>query len=468
LYVSPLQALRVQDESPATPKGVGILVIVGIVVFIFIFSRWLLEDWRYSLWFIVGMLFIFSILAGIAMGFMRFTKRHFPFAWGFPARQSLLNLFRPQNQTLTLVLAIGMGMFLISTLYFTKDILLAQASLDTGSNSANMILLDVQEEQKEGIAKTIRDKELSVLEDIPIVTMRVQNINGRSVNAIRQDTTSKVNRWILSHEFRVTYRDSLIASEIVEAGVWIPSSSGNSPIPISVSDNFAEDAKVQVGDEIDFNVQGVLLKTIIGSIRTVDWSRMQMNFSIVFPEGVLEKAPQFRVLTTRVPDEKVSAALQKDLVKGFPNVSILDMRQLLFVVEGLLGKISWLINFMALFSILTGVIVLLGAVRTSKYQRMKESVLLRTLGARNRQILKIFALEYLFLGVLAGIAGMVLAVFASVLLARLVFDAPFIPSLFPFLVLFPGIVILVLAIGLGNSLRIIKSPPLEVLRKEVR
>jgi putative ABC transport system permease protein len=468
LYISPLQALRVQDEGSSKSGRAGLLVLLGIFLFVFIFSFWLLKDWRYSLAFVGGIIITFSILAGVAKLFMKAIKKYFPSSWGFPARQSLLNLFRPQNQTLTLVLAIGVGTFLISTLYFTKDVLLAQTSLETNSNSLNMILLDVQTEQKEAITKTITRNNLPVLDDIPIVTMRVQSLAGISVNTIRKDTASSVNGWILDHEFRVTYRDSLIASEILDQGKWTTEVEKSDLVPISVSDNFSKDANVKVGDKISFNVQGVLLNTVVGSIRTVDWSRMQLNFSIVFPKGVLEDAPQFRVLTTNVPNEEASAALQTELVRKFPNVSIIDLRQVLSVIEGLLNKISWIINFMAFFSILTGIIVLLGAVRTSKYQRIKESVLLRTIGAKSIQILKILALEYMYLGVLGALSGILLSTISSQLLAWLVFDSPFIPSMFPFLVLFPGITLLVMIIGLANSISVIKSPPLEVLRKEGR
>jgi putative ABC transport system permease protein len=296
--------------------------------------------------------------------------------------------------------------------------------------------------------------------------MRVQSIAGRSVNEIRKDSTSQVNGWVLNHEFRTTYRDSLIASEIIQSGSWTAEGSNLNPVPVSISENFAEDAKVKVGDQLVFNVQGVLQDAVVGSIRKVDWSRMQLNFSLVFPKGVFEKAPQFHVLTTKVPDEEKSAALQQELVKKFPNVSIIDLRQVLSVIEMLLGKISWIINFMAFFSIMTGVIVLLGAIRTSKYQRTRESVLLRTLGAKGQQILTITALEYIYLGILGGLSGVVLSLVSSQLLAWLVFESPFVPSLVPFLIIFPGIVVLVLVIGLSNSLGVIRKPPLEVLRKE--
>lgn len=346
--------------------------------------------------------------------------------------------------------------------------LLDQATFESQAGSPNLIMLDIQSDQQQDVLETMNRNDFPVMDDIPIVTMRVHSIKDRTVNEIKEDTTRSINRWILNHEFRVTYRDSIVASETLEQGEWTPEVSNTTLVPISISDNFAEDALVTVGDKLTFNVQGVLLNTIVGSVRKVDWSRMQLNFSIVFPKGVLEEAPQFRVLTTNVPNEGSSARLQQQMVRDFPNVTIIDLRQVLTVIEGLLDKIAWLINFMAFFSILTGIIVLLGAVRTSKFQRIKESVLLRTIGARSSQILKILALEYMFLGILGALSGILLSLVSSQLLAWQVFETPFVPSLFPFLVLFPGITLLVMFIGLINSISVIKSPPLEVLRKESR
>jgi putative ABC transport system permease protein len=364
-------------------------------------------------------------------------------------------------------LAIGIGTFLISTLYFTKDFLLAKASFETNEQSPNLILFDVQTEQREDVANTILPKGLPVINNIPIVTMRLEKIKDRPVNDIRLDTTTRVNKWILSHEFRTTYRDSMIGSEKLLEGEWIPNVNPNDgAIPISLADNVANDALVTLGDTLIFNVQGKSMTTVVGNIRQVDWARMQLNFSIVFPKGVLEDAPQFHVLTTNAPDKKASANLQRELVRKFPNVSIIDLRQVVTLVENILDKISWVITFMAFFSILTGIIVLIGSVRNSKYQRIRESVLLRTLGAQSKQILKINALEYLFLGVLGSGVGVLLSLVSSFLLAYFIFDTPFIPSWVPFLVVLPGITLLVMFIGLFNSKGVLDSPPLEVLRKE--
>jgi len=466
-YVSPLEVLRGTDENLVKPRKARFFTLAAILLFIFLFSFWLLKEALFGLVFTLGILITFSVMAGIASLFMQAIKKYFPTNWGFTERQSLLNLFRPNNQTMVLILAIGLGTFLISTLYFTKDILLAKTAIENNSESANIILMDVQNQQKDAVVNTVLTKGLEVIDNIPIVTMRMHRIKEKLVNDIRKDTTSTMNQWILNHEFRVTYRDSLLPSEELLEGAWVQEIKQGEPILISISDNIARDADLKIGDLVVFNVQGVLMKTTIGSIRKVDWGSMQLNFSVVFPTGVLENAPQFNVLTTYVPNEASSANLQRDLVMKFPNITVLDLRQVYNIIQDILDKISWIINFMAFFSILTGIIVLIGSVRNSKYQRIKESVLLRTLGAKSKQILKITALEYVYLGMLGSLVGILLSLMSSQLLATLLFKEPFVPSAVPFLIFLPGITVLVLIIGLSNIRSVLKSPPLEVLRREV-
>ena len=466
-YVSPLEVLRGAEDNLQKPKKARILVSIAILLFIFLFSFWILKSALNGIIFTIGIFITFAIMAGVANLFIKGIKTFFPSSWGFTKRQSLLNLFRPNNQTMVLVLAIGLGTFLISTLYFTKDILLAKTSLENKKTDANIILMDVQKAQTAALLNTFKSNNLEVIDNIPIITMRMEKIKGKTVNEIRKDTLIKMRKWMLNREFRVSYRNHLVATEELIEGEFIGKAEKGNPIYVSIADNMAKDANLKLGDSVTFNIQGVLMETIIGSIRKVDWSSMKVNFMILFPEGVIEKAPQFNVITTYVATEERSADLQRDVVQNFPNVTILDLRQVFTIVEDILDKISWIINFMAFFSILTGFIVLIGSVRNSKYQRIKESVLLRTLGAKSKQILQITALEYVYLGLLGSFTGILLSLVGSQLLATLLFKEPFIPSLIPFLVFLPVITILVVVIGLSNLKSVLQSPPLEVLRKEV-
>src|SRR4030095_10036280 len=137
-----------------------------------------------------------------------------------------------------------------------------------------------------------------------------------------------------------------------------------------------------------------------------------------------------------IPNKETSARFQQLVVRQFPNVSIIDLGLVLSVLDKLLDKVGFVIRFMAGFSIITGLVVLIASVLISKYQRMQESVLLRTLGASRRQIFYITALEYFFLGALAAFTGIFLSLAGSWALAKYIFDASFAPSWWPVVIMF--------------------------------
>jgi len=214
------------------------------------------------------------------------------------------------------------------------------------------------------------------------------------------------------------------------------------------------------------DVQGLPVATRVGSLRKVEWERVQPNFFVVFPAGVLEDAPQFYVMVLKTGSNEESARLQQTVVQKFPNVSAIDLALIVNMIDTILSKVAFVVRFMALFSIFTGLVVLAGAVVTGRYQRIRESVLLRTLGARKRQVLQIMLVEYFFLGMLAALTGLLLAWAASWALAQYVFEAPFVPFLLPSLLALLIVTLLAVTIGMLNSRGIANRPPLEVLRAE--
>ena len=173
--------------------------------------------------------------------------------------------------------------------------------------------------------------------------------------------------------------------------------------------------------QLFFDLHGVPIKTRVASLRTVEWRWIQPNFFVVFPRGVLEDAPTMHVLVLHVKSSEEFARLQCEVVKAFPNVSAIDLTLVLQTVDAILGKISFVIRFLAMFTVLTGFLVLVTALLTGRYQRVQESILLRTLGAARGQILKILLVEYLRLGLLAALTGILLAVPAAWALAEFVF-----------------------------------------------
>lgn len=377
----------------------------------------------------------------------------------------LANLYRPNNQTVLLMLALGLGTFLIMTLFLVERSLLAQVEVAGGDDRPDLILFDIQPGQIDGVEETIKVQGLPVIDQSPIITMRIAEVQGRTIEALRADSTVDVN-WAFTREYRSSYRDHLVDSEEIVAGEFVPSVPTDiRVIPISIEQDLAEtELNVGLGDTLVWDVQGVKMTTVIASIRTVDWQQMRTNFFVVFPDGVLNDAPQMHVLMTRTSTDENTARLQQALVQKYPNVSSIGLGLLLRVFDEIFGRISFIIRFMALFSVLTGLVVLAGAVLVSRYERIEESVLLKTLGASRSQVFKIMLIEYLFLGVFATLTGLLLSVVGSWALMRFVFEATF--ELAPVMMLLSILIVTALTMGIGlfNSRGVYNRPPLEVLR----
>jgi putative ABC transport system permease protein len=298
--------------------------------------------------------------------------------------------------------------------------------------------------------------------------MRLEKVNNITGEVLRKDSTIKMRRGIFDREYRVTFRDSLISSEKITKGKWSGKRDGPSgTVFISLDENFATNNSIKIGDTMLFNVQGSVVSTVVGSFRKIDWGRVQTNFLVLFPTGVLEEAPMFHVLVTRIESKDVSARLQQQMVQRFPNVTIIDLSAVLNIVSNIIDKVGFIIRFMAAFSIFTGLIVLIASVMISKYQRIQESVLLRTLGASRKQIFNITALEYFFLGALAAATGMFLSLSISFLVAKFMFETEFVLKWVPLLIVFVSVCFLTVFIGLINSRAVVTRPPLEILREEV-
>ncbi len=467
--VSPLLTLRSSFENslPSFMDPPRIIVLLLIAIGIGAFAVFQTQNWNQGLGFTAGLVLAAGLLIGLARVLILVARKFFPQSWPYVWRQGLANLYRPNNQTSVLMLSLGLGTFLIMTLHFSQRMLLDQVVWTAGGGRPNMVLFDVQPQQRKGLADLLASHKVPLLQEIPIVTMRLLSVNGRSTQEIRSDPKSDIPRWVLRREYRSTYRNHLVETERLIAGSLngSPNLEG-SPNWVSLEKGIAEDLMVGVGDELVFDISGVPLRTRVGSIRQVNWQRFQPNFFIVFAEGLLEKAPQFFVQVTRIANGEASAGLQRAVVQNFPNVSAIDLSLVLTTVDAVLKRVYFAIRFVALFSIITGLLVLASSVLTSRYQRFRESVLLRTLGATRAQVRNIMLIEYLFLGGVASLAGSLLALGASWGLAHFVFEVVYVPRGEGVLIAVVAVIGLTLLIGMLNSRRICDRPPLEVLRYE--
>jgi len=457
--ISPLNAIRASFENNVTKRDPLLwLVYLLMLLFVLGFTYLQMKSMAQTIAFTASIAIAFLLLVVFSKLLMFLVRKLMPASLSYLWRQGFANLYRPNNQTLMLTVAIGLATTFICTLFFVQGILMDSVTLSASDTQPNMLLFDIQSTQKEELNKLTKSYQLPLMNQVPIITMRIEEINGKKLG---KDST---NNRAFRGELRASYQADLTSAEKIVDGVW--SGKVDSIIYVSLDERYAQSIKVKVKDKIVFNVQGMLIPTVVGSLREVNWSRMQTNFRVVFPTGVLEKAPQFHVLMTKVPTKEISAKYQGAVVRSFPNISVIDLALVLQLLDELLSKIGFVIRFMAGFSMITGWIVLLSAVWTSKNQRIKESILLRTLGASRKQILAINAIEHFFLGALATAAGLILALAGSWLLASFSFEASFNPPLIPILLLFVGVVLLVVITGLWSTRKILNQPPLKILRNE--
>jgi len=376
-------------------------------------------------------------------------------------------LHRPNNRTLLLLLSLGLGTFLMVSLYLVQRNLLTNLISTGGKNQPNAVLFDIQTAQQEPVAALIQSLNLPVLDQMPLVSMRIGSIKGQAVKSNTSNREDRRGNWAFTREYRSTWSDHLRDGEKVIAGTFVPSvTNGTEIIPVSVEEGIAKELGVGLNDEIVFDVQGVPVKTRVASLRTVEWRRIQPNFFVVFPRGSLEDAPAMHVLVTRVNSSEESARMQREVVKAFPNVSIIDLLLVLRTVDSILSKISFVVRFMAMFTVLTGLLVLVGALVTGRYQRVRESVLLRTLGASRGQILKILVVEYFALGFLSALTGILLSIVAAWALSALVFKVAFAVAWVPLAIALLGVPAITVITGLLISRGILNHPPLAILRSE--
>ncbi len=466
--IAPLSALRASfdGERPLRDRLTWMLFAL-IACGIWAFAAATTASKIYGTGFAAGVLGVFAVLLLLARAasasLRRLALNFLPFAW----RQGLANLHRPNNQTAAVTLAIGLGTFLLVTLYSVQTMLVAQVAGRAGPGEPNLVFFDVQRDQRRDLKALLEQQGLSLHDEVPVVTMRLSAVNGRRVEALRADPDSRISRWALRREYRSTYRSGLSDTEKIIAGRWQGKAAADAAeIPVSIEKGIAENLRVGLGDQLDFEIQGVPIAARIASVREVDWQRVQPNFFLVFPEGVLEGAPQFYAVVARADTPQISARAQRAAVERFPNVSMIDLTLILTTLNSILAKVAAAMRFVALFTVVTGLAVLASAVLGSRAQRLRESILLRTLGAPRRQVLATIGAEYLLLGAIAGFAGAALGVGATWGLSLYFFGTPAAIALGPVAAILIIVVAATVLAGAAGCWGIFQRSPLEALRAE--
>jgi putative ABC transport system permease protein len=384
----------------------------------------------------------------------------------FPLRHAVLHLSRPGNQTRVILFAVGLGAFFVVGVRSLQASLLQEFSVQSSEDAPDMFLIDIQRDQAEGVRAFLSDpgNGTAHAQLIPVLRARVTGVTGRVTNLETFDDVRA--RGSLAREYTITYRDHLESNERIVAGAF-PTQPSPDP-EVSVEQGIHERFAINVGDTMRFDILGRTISARVTSVREVDFRDARSGgFMFVFRPGALEQAPQTYIAPLKGPaDPAARARFQHDLVERFPNVSVIDFHEILVTVRDIMSKVTLAISVVGGLVLFSGALILVGAVAMTKFQRIYEAAVLKTLGANTRTIAKMLLFEYGVLGSLAGIVGSLGAIALTWGVSRYALEIPW--------RIFAGehiggvalTAVLVAAIGVLSSLDVLRHKPLATLRAE--
>ena len=471
--ISPLQTLRRDTDATVLrmrwTDAPRIIVNVALVLSVVGIALMRAQNAKQAIWMSGATGAAILALAASAAFLSWAARKGLRSGWPYVVRQGVANLYRPGNQTRAVTLALGFGAFLVSTLYLVQNNLLRRFTTAASEARGNVIFFDIQQDQQPGLDSIVRNSGHEVVQVAPVVTMRIAAINGKKVSDMKPLARGQRGRaqWALRREFRSTYRDKPAASETIVGGKWFSGKTLETVADtgeISLEDGIAKELNVNLRDVITWNVQGVEIPTRITSLRKVVWTRFEPNFFVVFAPPILKAAPKQYLLLAQVKDPAAVTTLQREVVNRFSNISSIDLTAIKRTVDRIVSKVSLAIRFMALFSLAVAIPVLFSAVSATRRARVREGVLLKTLGATRGQIARILLAEYSLLGVLGGLTGMILSIAGGWAVVRYIFKTPFVPPLLPMAGIAALIVGLTLLIGLLAGRDVFRETPITALR----
>jgi putative ABC transport system permease protein len=381
---------------------------------------------------------------------------------GFALSQAVNSLYRPGNQTRIILLAVGLGAFVVLGVQSLQSNLVREFDFTKNQSLPSLFIVDIQRNQVDGLKRILNERANETPQIIPTVRARIAFVNGEL--PVRQSTQMNQQRGQIGREFAVTYRNELEANEKIIAGSWFE----KSDVPeVSVEEQMARRLGVRIGDTITFDISGRKVHTRVSSVRKLDLRNTRTVFIFVFAPGVLEKAPQsFAANVLSKLSETKRQKLQREIVDTFPNAQIFDVADILRVVQSIIGNFVLAISFVGTFVILSGMLILMGSVALTKSQRIYENAILKTLGARRKTLAGILFAEYGLLGFLAGVIGVVFATALSFAVSRYVLDIPWELDITLIIIGISATVVLVSVVGLASSFDVLFRKPLGTLRSK--
>jgi putative ABC transport system permease protein len=413
-----------------------------------------------------GVIAASGVLYGVAMLLSSLARRVIPHMRSYRLRQGIANLYRPGNQTTVMLVAMGVGVLLIMTIYTAEGALRRELMPGMGSSRPNMYMMDIQKDEMPAVSTLVREYSPST-SLVPMVSMRISAVNGEPVDRSNIEKNANRRNWensLRSYEYFASYRDHLNPSEELTAGTFWQGRPQEQEV--SVDERWAGRMNVDVGDYITFDISGLPLDAKVTSMRRIDWAAMQINSILLFSPGMIENAPRMYVGSLNIPDERTRYRFQEKLVAAHPSVTVIDAAQAAQTVSGIAENISLVIQWMAGATLAAGVVILAGCIAAGRFARIRESALFKTLGAGRADLLVILCSEYALLGFLGAIGGVVLSQAVSWPVLYYLFELkPQVPWLFAAAVCVM-VTLLAVVVGLLVGGEVAAKKPLEILREE--
>ena len=463
-HAKPLLLLRQGQLVPRVGVDwirIGVMVAVGAALVLV--ASWQAASLEIGLYVVGGFTVVTFALYLIGRGLILAIQPLQTTSW-FPLRHAVLNLSRPGNQTRVILMAVGLGSFFIMGVQALQTNLLSNFALELRDDAPDMFLIDVQEDQIDGVRGLLQRGVDRVPELIPVLRARVTGVEGQEVQF---DDVPSARRAGLGREYTITYRSHLEENErVIDGEFW---DEQPSPIPeVSIEEGLQEERGLQVGDLIRFDILGRPIEARVTSVRAVDWDDSRSGgFMFLFRPGSLDDAPHSYVAFLQGPSETdARARLQRDIVAEYANVSVIDGLDVIRTFRRVLDYVTTAISVVGAIALFSGGLILVGSVAMTKFQRLYESAILKTLGANTRLLTMMLILEYGVLGTLAGTVGSLGALVLTWVLTRQVFDIAWFAS--------PatnaaGVVVTALVVGIvgvASSIDVLRRKPMTTLRAE--
>ena len=406
-------------------------------------------------------------LVVLARAVVLVARRAPPLPWA-AWRRGVASLRRPGGEPARVVVALGVGVMLLVAVALLQASLGRHLDHERRREAPSFFFVDVQADQREGFARVVTDAGGAAPALTPVVRARLAAIDGVPITreaVERRRARGEDRTWLFTREYVLTWAETAPGGTALTRGRWWSPDEGAARALVSVDEEAARHLGLDLGSRLTVDVQGVPVEAEVLSFRRVDWQEISTNFFMIFSPAAFESAPASWVATARVP-RPAEAAVQQAVVAAFPNVTAVPVRDVLERVTGLLEELATAVRLIAIFTVATGLVVMAGALTATRYQRLYESVVLRTLGATRGAVARAFAVEYACLGAAAGLGGTALAAALAWVVLRFVLDAPWTFEPGAMLAGVAATVALAVAVGFLATFRLLGEKPLPVLRRE--